>query len=99
MNTDKELHYCETCQTETWFTLEEVRRRGSICPNGCLRNFLVYLGSDEKEISKRRKEFLEKKGFDFEPNPDYDSPDEFEEKSGHRRREREEDTINLGFKV
>lgn len=99
MNENKELHYCEKCKEESWFTLEDIRKRGSICPNGCSRNFLIYLGSTPEEISKRKREFLEKKGFEFEVNPDIDSGEEYEERSGHRHRDREEDTVGWGFKV
>jgi hypothetical protein len=72
----KELHYCEKCKKETWFAREDTLKRGSICPTGCLRNFLIYLGEDEEEISKRKEEFILKEGYTFEVNP---KMDEYEE--------------------
>lgn len=69
---EKELHYCENCKEETWFTRDTVRKRGSICPNGCLRNQLVFLGDTSEMIQKRKMEFIEKKGYEFEVNSKMD---------------------------
>lgn len=66
MAESKELHYCEGCKKEQWFTIDQVLQKGSICVNGCTRNKLVYFGVTKKEIEKRKKTFFETNGFDFE---------------------------------
>lgn len=62
----KELHYCEGCKKEQWFTYEEIRKRGPICPQGCTRNKLVYLGETPEEIKKRKKDYEATDGFNLE---------------------------------
>lgn len=89
---EKELHYCENCKKETWFTRDEVRQRGSICPNGCQRNRLVFLGDTPEMIEKRKLEFIEKEGYTFEVNPKMDEyQDPYEDRQPTRRVVEEEE--------
>lgn len=67
---EKELHYCEGCKKEMWLTAEELEKKGPICPNDCKRNLMVYLGSTEEEIKKRRDEFIDNPKGDYIINPD-----------------------------
>lgn len=75
----KELHYCEKCSKETWFTREEIKKRGILCPSGCLRNFLIFLGDNPEMIAKRKMEFIEKEGYTFEVNPYINDSEDFTE--------------------
>lgn len=78
----KEMYHCKGCKREFWLDGAEARKRGSLCPNGCTRNHQVFLGETEDEIQKRRKEFVEDKGYDFEVNPEMDEPNGTEGRGG-----------------
>lgn len=57
----QEFYLCEKCNKEFWINKEETYKKGSLCPNGCDRNFQMYLGETEDEINKRKEVYLTNK--------------------------------------